>query len=78
MKNIPEGEIIIDFGSREDNCRFEGRDEQCPFSLLDGRTEAREIDAGFPVIVPEQTLLIIFKLKPACGQVIPDKEGNID
>ena len=62
-KNVPEGKIIIDFGSREDICRFEGRDEECPFSLLDGRTQVREIVTGFPVIVPEQTLLIIFKLK---------------
>ena len=76
VKNIPEGEIIIDFGSREDNCRFEGRDEQCPFSLLDGSTEAREIDAGFPVIVPEQTLLIIFKLKAAWDRSFRIKKGT--
>lgn len=38
-KNIPEGKILIDFGSREDICKFEGRDDQCPFSLLDDHTE---------------------------------------
>jgi hypothetical protein len=65
VKNIKEGKILIDFGSREDICRFEGRVEECPFSLLDGRTETREIKAGFPVIVPERTLLLIFKLKAA-------------
>jgi len=63
VKNVPEGKILIDFGSREDIYRFEGRTEECPFSLLDGHTEMRDIGAGFPVIVPEQTLLIIFKLK---------------
>jgi hypothetical protein len=62
-KNVQEGKILIDFGSREDICNFEGRDEQCPFSLLDGRTKAREIGAGSSVIVPERTLLMIFKLK---------------
>ena len=64
-KNIPEGKILIDFGSREDICRFEGMDEQCPFSLLDGRTEVREVRPGFSVIVPERTLLMTFKLKAA-------------
>jgi len=63
VKNVPEGKILIDFWSREDVYRFEGRIEECPFSLLDGHTETREISTGFPVIVPEQTLLIIFKLK---------------
>ena len=41
VKHIPEGEILIDFGSREDVCRFEGRVEECPFSLLDGHTVVR-------------------------------------
>lgn len=64
-KIVPEGMILIDFGSREEIYRFEGRIEECPFSLLDGHTEARDIGADFPVIVPERTLLIIFKLKAA-------------
>lgn len=63
IKNVQEGTILIDFGSREDVCRFVGRDEQCPFSLLDGHTVRREIRPGFSVIVPERTLLMIFKLK---------------
>ncbi|HPE62519.1 MAG TPA: hypothetical protein PLQ49_00250 [Methanothrix sp.] len=67
VKNIRGEKILIDFGSREDICRFEGRDAQLPFSLLDGRTEAREISPGssVSVIVPERTLLMIFKLKAA-------------
>ena len=62
-KIVPEGKILIDFGSREDTYMFEGRPEVCPFSLLDGHTQVREISNGFPVVVPEQALLIIFKLK---------------
>jgi len=38
VKNTGDGEILIDFGSREDICRFEGRKENCSFSLLDGQT----------------------------------------
>jgi len=43
VKNTPEGEIRIDFGSREDICPFEGRTENCPFSLLDDQTTTRAI-----------------------------------
>lgn len=64
VKNIKEGKILIDFGSYQDSRPFEGRTEQLPLSLLDGRTETREIKA-FPVIVPERTLLLFFKLKAA-------------
>ncbi|MDD2755394.1 MAG: hypothetical protein PHS80_07670 [Methanothrix sp.] len=63
VKTIREGKILIDFGSREDICNFEGRDEQCPFSLLDGRTTTRKVSPGFFVTVPDRTLLMIFKLK---------------
>ncbi|HSD58341.1 MAG TPA: hypothetical protein VLB04_09180 [Methanotrichaceae archaeon] len=76
VRNIQEGKILIDFGSREDICRFEGRIEECPFSLLDGRTIAREIGAGFPVTVPEQTLLMIFKLKAAWDRSFRIQKGT--
>jgi hypothetical protein len=81
MKEIQEGgnrtgDIIIDFMSREEICRFEGREEQCPFSLLDRRTEAREIGQGFSVIVPEQTLLMIFKLKAAWDRSFRIQNGR--
>jgi hypothetical protein len=65
MRNIAGGTIVIDFGSREDIYKFEGRDEQCPSSPLDGHTEVRAINPGFSVVVPERTLLITFKLKAA-------------
>jgi hypothetical protein len=86
MKEIQErgiriGDILIDFVSREEICRFEGRGEQCPFSLLDGRTEAREINKGFSVIVPEQTLLMILKLKAAWDRsfrIQNERSGNLE
>ena len=76
MKHTPEGEIRIDFGSREDVCRFEGRTEECPFSLLDGRTQVREIRAGSLVVVPERTLLLIFKLKAVWDRLARIRGGT--
>ena len=76
VKHIPQGEILIDFGSREDVCRFEGRSEECPFSLLDGRTDVREIRAGSLIVVPERTLLLIFKLKAAWDRSARIREGT--
>ncbi len=76
VKHIPEGEILIDFGSREDVCRFEGRAEECPFSLLDGRTKVRKIRAGSPVVVPERTLLLVFKLKAAWDRSARIRSGT--
>lgn len=76
VKHITEGEILIDFGSREDVCRFEGRSEEYPFSLLDGRTEVREIRAGAPVVVPERTLLLTFKLKAAWDRLARIRGGT--
>lgn len=80
VKNIQEESILIDFGSREDICRFEGRDEKLPFSLLDGRTEAREISpsSSVSVIVPERTLLMIFKLKAAWDRSFRIQNGTAD
>jgi len=64
-KKCVGGKIQIDFGSREDLNSFEGLDEQLPYSVLDGRTESRDIQSGCSMIVPERTLLLIFKLKAA-------------
>jgi hypothetical protein len=75
-KQSPEGEILIDFGSREDICRFEGRTEECPFSLLDGHTAVREIRPGSPVVIPERTLLLIFKLKAAWDRSFRLRSGT--
>jgi hypothetical protein len=64
-KKIDGQKIVIDFMPREETYKFEGRTAECPFTLLDKRTESRDIVSGFPVIVPEQTLLMIYKLKAA-------------
>ncbi len=68
VKNSPEGAILIDFGSRDDVCHFEGSHEICPFSLLDGQTEIMRIDTeenSVPVVVPTRALLVLYKLKAA-------------
>jgi len=68
VKNSPDGSIIIDFGSREDTCRFEGRSEICPFSLVDNQTEVRTIETRgnvVEVIIPTRALLVLYKLKAA-------------
>jgi len=75
-KVIQEGKILIDFASREDIWRFQGRIEECPLSLLDGRTEARDTGAGFSVIVPERTLLMFFKLKAAWDRSFRIQNGT--
>ena len=64
-KEIDGKKIFIDFMPREETYKFEGRAEECPFSFLEKRTESRDIVSGFPVIVPDQTLLMIYKLKAA-------------
>ncbi len=61
----PEGEILIDFISRNERNCFEGCDEICPMCLLTGRTVDKEISPGFSVTIPERSLLLIFKLKAA-------------
>jgi hypothetical protein len=61
----PDGEIIIDFIPRNERNCFEGRDETCPMSLLNGRTIAKEISPGFSVTIPERSLLLLLKLKAA-------------
>lgn len=61
----PDGEIIIDFISRNHNNPFEGRDDTCPMNILAGRTVEIEISAGLSVIIPERSLLLLLKLKAA-------------
>lgn len=61
----PDGEIIIDFIPRNHSSCFEGRDETCPMSLLQGKTVLKEISPGFLVTVPERSLLLLLKLKAA-------------
>jgi hypothetical protein len=61
----PNGEIIIDFISRDhENC-FEGRGEKCPMSLLNDRTVRKEISPGVFIPVPDRSLLLVLKMKAA-------------
>lgn len=76
VKHTAYGDILIDFGSQKDVCRFEGRKEECPFSLLDGRTVYREIRPGASVVIPERTLLLLFKMKAAWDRSIRVRNGT--
>jgi hypothetical protein len=59
------GEIIIDFIPKNVRNRYEGRTEQCPLTLLYGRTVKKEIAPGFSVTIPERSLLLLLKMKAA-------------
>jgi len=72
----PDGEIIIDFIPRNHSNRFEGRDENCPLNLLDGRAVRKEISPGFFVTVPERSLLLLLKLKAAWDRAYRIQEHN--
>jgi len=67
-KHSPEGTILIDFGSRMDICRFEGRAEVCPFSLIDGQTVTGTVEIMGNLVqvnIPSRALLVLYKLKAA-------------
>lgn len=59
------GPIRIDFGNRNESYRFEGRDEDLNFDILDGQTVLKEIRGGISAAVPTRSLLLLFKLKAA-------------
>lgn len=59
------GPIRIDFGNRYESYRFEGRDEELNFDILDGQTVLKEIRGGISGAVPTRSLLLLFKLKAA-------------
>lgn len=59
------GDIIIDFGSKYKQYKFEGRDETLNFDFLNGQTILKEIRGGVPVFIPTRSLLLLFKLKAA-------------
>jgi len=67
--------IIADFGSRNEEYRFEGRTEQFNFSEVDGHTVTKTID-GQEVLVPERALLLLFKLKAAWDRGTRLKAGT--
>jgi hypothetical protein len=66
VKVTPQkGEIIIDFISRDERNCFEGRNESCPMTLLNGRTIEIALSKYSPVTIPERTLLLLLKVKAA-------------
>lgn len=65
VKSTPDGLIEIDFATREEVYRFEGRDDTHDFHLLDGHTYRTEILSGCSVVIPSRALLLFFKIKAA-------------
>jgi len=61
----PGGEIIIDFIPKNHSNCFEGREDNCPLNLLNGRIVLKEISPGIFVTIPERSLLLLMKLKAA-------------
>jgi hypothetical protein len=64
-KPTANGEIIIDFASREEHYKFEGRDEELNFSILEGQTIIKTIRNRISAAIPTRSLLLLFKLKAA-------------
>ncbi len=64
-KPIRKYNIIIDFGTRDQEDRFEGKECYLDYSLCDGQTEVRRINNKVDFPVPKRTLLLLFKLKAA-------------
>jgi hypothetical protein len=66
VKVTPQkGEIIIDFISRDERNCFEGRNESCPMTLLNGRTIEIALSTDSSVTIPERSLLLLLKVKAA-------------
>ena len=63
-KGAPPNQILIDFGTREDSNKFEGREERLDLHKLDGNTETRRIGRS-DIPVPTPAFLILMKLKAA-------------
>jgi len=64
-KSTPYGEIRIDFGSREMLYPFEGREESLDLNICEGNTEIRKIRNEIDAVVPNKSLLLLFKTKAA-------------
>ncbi len=63
-KETEAGPVIIDFASRKKPFPFEGGDDTTLyFSILDGKTETRQIRGGIEMAVPNRAALLVLKLK---------------
>ncbi len=56
-------DIIIDFANRSEPYTFEGRDEKLNFDILDGKTVERTIRGNVKAVIPNRSLLLLFKMK---------------
>lgn len=62
-KNTSSGEIIIDFLSDSSDITFKGRRESFGFNMLKERSVKRTVDGDLQMVMPDRTLLLIYKLK---------------
>ncbi len=62
-KNTKSGEIIIDFLSDKSDISFKGRKESFGFDMLRERSVRRVVDSDLQMLMPDRTLLLIYKLK---------------
>ncbi|TRZ88871.1 MAG: hypothetical protein D4R88_06775 [Methanosarcinales archaeon] len=77
-KSTDHGPIFIDFGNRNEHNKFEGRDEELNFDMLNGQTTIKEIRSGLPVTVPTRSLLLLFKLKASWDRAYRIEEETSD
>lgn len=78
VKYTDYGEIKIDFGSRERLYPFEGREESLNLDICDGNTEIRNIRGDISAVIPNKSLLLLFKLKAAWDRAYRIKKGTSD
>jgi len=62
-KHTKEGNIIIDFIPKGSDQPFEGKDNPFRFSIIDGKTERKQIRSACTMDVPNRTILLVLKLK---------------
>lgn len=77
-KHTDYGPILIDFGNRDEHYRFEGRDKDLNFDLLNGNTIIKMIRGGIPAHVPTRSLLLLLKLKASWDRAYRIESGKSD
>ena len=61
----PYGDVKIDYTNREVLDYFEGTEASLSYDLVDGRVRRRIIGGVASMLVPERSILLVFKLKAA-------------
>lgn len=62
-KRTSYGDVIVDFATTSDPCKFYGRVEELSFRELTGRSVTRPLNNSINARVPERSLLTLYKLK---------------